>query len=88
MSKIDSELVEILVCPLTRKRVSLASIDMVERLNHAISEGRIRNEEGQIVREPLQDGLLREDGRILYPIRDTIPVMLIGEGISTDQLIN
>jgi uncharacterized protein YbaR (Trm112 family) len=29
----------------------------------------------------LESGLLRADGKVLYPIRDNIPVMLIPESI-------
>ena len=86
MGKVDSELVKILVCPANRERVSLVGRKIVDRLNQAIAEGRILNENGTPVSEPLQDGLLREDGKILYPVRDAIPVMLIGEGIPMEQL--
>ena len=86
MEKVDSELVEILVCPANRGRVSLVGREIVDRLNQAIAEGRIMNVDGGPVSEPLQDGLLREDGKILYPVRNAIPVMLIGEGIPMDQL--
>jgi uncharacterized protein YbaR (Trm112 family) len=33
------------------------------------------------VKEPLSDGLVRQDGKVLYPVRDGIPVMLADEGI-------
>ena len=86
MEKVDSELVKILVCPANRVRVSLVGREIVDRLNQAIAEERILKVDGDLVSEPLQDGLLREDGKILYPVRDAIPVMLIGEGISMNQL--
>ena len=86
MEKVDSELVKILVCPANRVRVSLVGREIVDRLNQAIAEERILKVDGDLVSEPLQDGLLREDGKILYPVRDAIPVMLIGEGILMDQL--
>jgi uncharacterized protein YbaR (Trm112 family) len=30
----------------------------------------------------LEAGLVRADGKVLYPIRDGIPVMLVEEGIA------
>ena len=86
MERVDPELVEILVCPETRENVELASVEIVEKINQAISAKRIRNVDDEPVTEALQDGLIRDDGKIIYPIRDCIPVMLIGEGIPMDQL--
>ena len=86
MERVDPELVEILVCPNTRENVELASVEIVEKINQAINAKRIRNVDDQPVTETLQDGLIRDDGKIIYPVRDCIPVMLIGEGIPMDQL--
>jgi uncharacterized protein YbaR (Trm112 family) len=33
------------------------------------------------VTEPVDGGLVRSDGRFLYPIRDDIPIMLVEEAI-------
>ena len=85
MKRVDPELVEILVCPDTKLNVDLAPAETVEKINLAIKESIVLNVDGQYVKEPLQDGLLREDDKIIYPVRDSIPVMLIGEGIPMDQ---
>jgi len=78
---ISSELLEILVCPETRQPVALASEAILKKLNSEIAEQRLRNRGGERVTEPIAEGLVREDGRILYPIDDGIPVMLIEESI-------
>ena len=85
MKRVDPELVEILVCPDTKLNVDLAPAETVEEINLAIKENIVLNVDGQSVKEPLQDGLLREDDKIIYPVRDSIPVMLIGEGIPMEQ---
>ncbi len=85
MKRVDPELVEILVCPDTKLNVDLAPEETVEKINLAIKESIVLNVDGQSVKEPLQDGLLREDDKIIYPVRDSIPVMLIGEGIPMEQ---
>ncbi len=51
-----------------------------------MEEGSLVNRGGESVQEPIDGGLVREDGRILYPIRDDIPVMLIDEAIELDRL--
>ncbi len=78
---VDPELLEILACPETKQPVRMAEAELVERVNRAAAAGTLKNRDGQAVTEPIQAGLIREDNQILYPIRDEIPVMLIGEGI-------
>ena len=78
---LDKELLEILVCPDTKEPVAMAGAGVLERLNAAIAEGRATNLGGEAVAAPVAEGLLREDGRILYPIREGIPIMLIDESI-------
>ena len=36
---------------------------------------------GQTVTEAIESGLVREDGTILYPVREGIPVLLVEEGL-------
>lgn len=78
---ISDELLEILVCPETKQPVSPAPADVIERLNTEIQAGRLRNRGGDKVSEPIEEGLLRQDGRVLYVVDDGIPVMLIEESI-------
>ena len=78
---VAQELLGILVCPETRQPVRLADGDLLARLNAAIAQGSVQNRSGRRVEEPVQEGLVREDGLLLYPVRDDIPIMLIEEAI-------
>jgi len=78
---ISSELLEILVCPETKQPVALAGDELLSQLNEKIAAGSLRNRGGEKVEKPIGEGLVREDGKILYPIEDGIPVMLIEESI-------
>jgi uncharacterized protein YbaR (Trm112 family) len=78
---VSPDLLEILVCPETKQPVRLAPAEVLARLNQRIQAGQLRNRGGAPVARPLAEGLLREDGRVLYPIDDGIPVMLIEESI-------
>jgi uncharacterized protein YbaR (Trm112 family) len=82
---IRSELLKMLVCPETQSSLSLASNELIARLNRAIALGQITNKAGQLLKKPLDGGLLRADQRVLYPIMDDIPMMLVDEGVSLDQ---
>lgn len=78
---ISQELLEILVCPETKQPVALADDALIARINADIEAGRLRNRGGDSVSEPITEGLVREDGKIVYVIDDGIPVMLIEESI-------
>ncbi|MBX3413584.1 MAG: Trm112 family protein [Pirellulales bacterium] len=83
---IRNELLEILVCPENHTRLTRADGELIRRLNEAVAAGRLRNRSGARVEERLDDGLVREDGTLLYAVRDGIPVMLVDEAIPLDQL--
>jgi uncharacterized protein YbaR (Trm112 family) len=83
---VDPELLEILVCPETRQPVREADAALIARLNAAIASGSVRNRAGEGVSEPVDGGLVRQDGAFLYPIRTDIPIMLIDEAIPLDGL--
>jgi uncharacterized protein YbaR (Trm112 family) len=83
---VDKDLVAILCCPETKQTVSLADEALIERVNGAIGRGEVRNKAKKQVTERLDGGLLRADKKVLYPIREDIPVMLIEEAIPLDQL--
>ncbi len=75
------ELLEILVCPETKQPVSPATEEVLKKVNGEISAKRLRNRGGDLVATPIAEGLVREDGKVLYPVDDGIPVMLIEESI-------
>lgn len=83
---LDPELLEILVCPETKEPVRPADDALLSRVNAAIEEGRAKTRAGETVESPLEAGLVREDGAVLYPVREDIPIMLIDESIPLDVL--
>ena len=78
---LNPRLLEILVCPENKTSVRLAEPEIIAALNKQVAAGSLKNRDGDLVREPLEGGLIREDGQYLYPIRQDIPVMVIAEGI-------
>ena len=81
---ISQELLEILVCPETKQPLTVASDALVAQLNARIAQGALSNRSGASVTEAIDSGLVREDGRYLYPVREDIPIMLIDEAIALD----
>lgn len=78
---INETLLEILRCPESMQTLSIAETALIDKVNKRISNGSLQNVSGEVIETPLTAGLVREDGKILYPIRDDIPVLLIDEGI-------
>jgi len=78
---IDSELLKIMCCPETHQPIALAGTELIEKLNQQIAAGQLKNRVGQLVKEKIDGGLVREDRKFLYPIRADIPIMLIDEAI-------
>ena len=81
MTMIDPELLKVLCCPETHQELRLAEPAVIEKLNGQIAAGTLSNRAGQPVKEKIDGGLIRADGKLLYPIRRNLPVMLVDEGI-------
>ena len=78
---IEPDLLKILCCPETHQSLSVAEASLIESLNQRITSGQCRNRGGQIITEKIDGGLLRDDKKFLYAIRQDIPMMLIDEAI-------
>ncbi|MHC4931395.1 MAG: Trm112 family protein [Planctomycetota bacterium] len=78
---IDPELLAILVCPEDHQPVKPADEELLADLNQKVKSGGLKNHAGEVVTKPIQEGLVREDGKCLYIVEDEIPNMLIDERI-------
>mgnify|MGYP001582584086 CR=1 FL=1 len=76
------ELLQILRCPQTRQTLAVAETAMVSRLNELVTAGQLRNAAGQPITVKLDGGLVRADGKALYPVRRNVPVLLVDEAIT------
>ena len=82
----DKKLLSILCCPLTHEGLHSASHDMLASVNKAIQKGSLTNRDGVLLDKPLTAALVTDDGKLLYPVSDGIPVLLEGESIALEQI--
>jgi uncharacterized protein YbaR (Trm112 family) len=78
---ITTELLDLLCCPENHQPLAVAAPALVESLNARIVAGELRNRAGHPVTDKIEGGLVREDRKYLYPVRDNIPVLLVDEAI-------
>jgi uncharacterized protein YbaR (Trm112 family) len=82
---VDGKLLEILCCPVSKTPLRVLGTDQLDRLNKAIENGDALYVDNEKVSEPLQEGLITEDGKVIYPVKDNIPILLEEKGIGTTQ---
>jgi len=78
---VDRELLQLLACPDSRQALHEASRELLDRVNARIAQGLQKTVAGELVHEPLTEALVRADQRVLYPVREGIPLLLIDEGL-------
>ncbi|NIM69709.1 MAG: hypothetical protein GTN86_03590 [Xanthomonadales bacterium] len=82
----DGKLLEILCCPVSKTPLTLLLPQRLEKLNQAIRAGAVKYVGGGAVTEELGEALITEDHKVIYPVRDGIPILLEEKGIGTTQL--
>jgi len=81
-TSIHKDLIEFVACPATHQAVREADRATLDRVNQRIASGECTNKGGKKVEEPLAEALVTADGKLLYPIREGILVMMIDESIA------
>jgi len=76
-----SGLLTLLRCPETHQELRLAEPALIDRLNRQITTGALHDRAGRLLAVTLEAGLVRADGKFLYPIRRGVPVMLTDEAV-------
>ena len=83
---INAELLDIICCPVTRLPLRVMPEEQIEKLNRRIEEGSLVGRDGGKLTQPLTEALVTRDGKLAYPVRDGIPVLLEDSGIVLSQL--
>lgn len=79
---VNAELLKDLCCPETHQPLRAVPGELLQAINERIRSGGVRNRSGHRLAEPCEDGLLREDGTVFYPVRRGLPILLVAEAIA------
>ena len=82
---ISSDLLALLRCPETRPPLGIASAELTAKLEAKRVAGNLRDWSGKLVTEPIDGGLVREDGARFFLVRDGIPILIAEEVIVLPQ---
>ena len=82
---VNGKLLEILCCPVSKTPLTVLGRQKLDKLNDAIKSGEALFVDGEKVTDPLPEALITEDGKVIYPVQDDIPVLLEEKGIGTTQ---
>ena len=85
---VEGKLLEILCCPVSKTPLTVLDQKKLDKLNNAIADSDALYVDGEKVTEPLKEGLITEDGKVIYPVQDDIPILLEEKGIGTAQFQN
>lgn len=80
-----AELIDILCCPETHQKLRLIPPTLLEQVNLRAQAGKLKTRAGEPVKHPIDGGLVRSDGRVIYPVRQGIPILLIGDSFEWDE---
>jgi len=82
---VNGKLLEILCCPVSKTPLTILGRQKLDKLNAAIESGDALYVDGEKVTATLQEGLITEDGKVIYAVQDDIPILLEEKGIGTTQ---
>jgi uncharacterized protein YbaR (Trm112 family) len=79
----DAALLTLLRCPETHGVLRPAMPGELEHINATIHNSGVRNRNGEVISELLEDCLICDSAGLCYPVRDGLPIMLAGEAFYT-----
>ena len=83
----DPNLLNIICCPVTREKLSIATSKQLEFINAEIANSTLKKLDGSIAEKPQSKALINATKTLLYPIEEDIPILLENEAIEVKGIV-
>ena len=77
----DPNLLNIICCPVTREKLSIATSKQLEFINAEIANSMLKKLDGSKAEKPQSKALINATKTLLYPVEEDIPILLENEAI-------
>jgi uncharacterized protein YbaR (Trm112 family) len=77
----NAGLIDLLRCPASGGGLQLADIALLDWINERIASRKLSSRDGQIIDSRWERALVNDDRSMAYPVRDGIPILIIGAAI-------
>lgn len=78
-------LLDLLCCPEDHTELARAEPALLAAVNRRIEARQARNRAGRTLEQTMEEGLVRKNRDVLYPVVEGIPRLLVDEGIPLAQ---
>lgn len=82
----NRQLLDLLVCPKSKKKLELARPQIIDAVNTQIKAKKCRDINGNTIEALLEEALFQPEERLLYPVKDEIPVLIYEQAIDTTNI--
>jgi uncharacterized protein YbaR (Trm112 family) len=83
---IDPQILKLVRCPISGRRLEVAAPELIERVNQAILAKRLENRLGQSITESMEGALVDEAHEWLLPVRGSVITMVADELVPLKSL--
>ena len=83
----NPNLLNIICCPVTREKLSIATPQQLEFINTEIANSKLTKLDGSIAEKPQSKALINAAKTLLYPIEEGIPILLESEAIEIKGIV-
>ena len=83
----DPNLLNIICCPVTREKLSIATSKQLEFINTEIANSVLKKLDGSIAEKPQSKALINVTKTLLYPIEEDIPILLENEAVNLKGIV-